>query len=105
LTKTLIFIALTFAFTSGAFLFKVKHHVLGIENNLKTVCSQLNQAKEDLNLLRTEWTYLTHPKRIHRLVCEHLPQLQPLQQTQISALPPAESKRIFTERTPSSMSS
>jgi hypothetical protein len=73
-------------FAAGAFLFRTKHEVLALEKALRDTTYGLSQTREKIIVLKSEWSYLTNPKRIQQLVRRYLPQFQPLTQHQLMPL-------------------
>lgn len=77
------FLLMLFLVSSSAYiLFKINHHVLVLQRDLKEVNKQIINEKENLHILKAEWSFLTRPKRLGQLAAERL-QLQTVQPAQI----------------------
>lgn len=85
--KALLPLTFTLATLSGGLLFHIKHEVLNLENTLKDLTHKVVEVKENLTTLKTEWSYLTQPQRIHNLALKYLPKFQSLQKKQLVAAP------------------
>lgn len=76
--------------TAAAFgLYLVKYEVQGIQDELKSTLTQLEEERENIRVLKAEWQYLNRPERIEALAGKYL-KLEPLTASQIaevSALP------------------
>lgn len=57
---------------SAAFLFIIKHKVYDLRKELKAVNNQILKEKENIHVLKAEYTYLSSPKRIRKLSNTHL---------------------------------
>lgn len=67
---------------SAAFLFAIKHKVQVLSKELSEVTQRIVSEKENIHILKAEYTYLTNPKRIKKLVDSNL-QLQTVKPDQI----------------------
>lgn len=77
------FLLMLFLVSSSAYiLFKINHHVIVLQRDLKETNKAIINEKENLHVLRAEWSFLTRPKRISQLATERL-QLQTVQPAQI----------------------
>ena len=68
---------------SGVVLFLIKHEVMRLERTLKVIQRSFIRVEQDITLLTSEWTYLTRPERIEKIVKHHLKTLMPLYGAQI----------------------
>lgn len=57
---------------SAAFLFAIKHKVQMLSKELKEINAKIISEKENIHILKAEYTYLTNPKRIKKLVDSNL---------------------------------
>ncbi len=57
---------------SAAFLFAIKHKVQTLSKELKEINTKIISEKENIHILKAEYTYLTNPKRIKKLVDSNL---------------------------------
>ncbi len=57
---------------SAAFLFAIKHKVQMLSKELKEINTKIISEKENIHILKAEYTYLTNPKRIKKLVDSNL---------------------------------
>lgn len=70
-------------------MFVIKNRVIGLENELERINSQIQADQKALHVLKAEWTYLNEPSRIRDLSIRHAG-MQPLRGEQIisfSAIP------------------
>lgn len=96
--KAVLFFSLILSLTSGALLFHIKHKVLSLEQSIKVVSKKLLDTKEHLSVLKAEWSYLTHPKRINKLISRYLSEVRPLRKEQLIVLPQQTSETVMTKR-------
>ena len=64
-------------------LFYVKHVVQNLEQDLTSLERSINSDKEEIHVLKAEWTYLSRPDRIKTLASAHL-DLAPTESAQIA---------------------
>lgn len=83
--RSFLFIILALATLSGGVLFHVKYEVMNLESELASVQKNIRSTKENIDLLKTEWTELATPSRIQKLASDHL-QLEPVKPNQVVAL-------------------
>ena len=57
---------------SAAFLFAIKHKVQNLNKELNEINSKIVAEKENIHILKAEYTYLTNPKRIKKLIDSNL---------------------------------
>ncbi len=57
---------------SAAFLFAIKHKVQVLNKQLNEINTKIISEKENIHILKAEYTYLTNPKRIKKLVDSNL---------------------------------
>lgn len=69
---------------SGFLLYTLEHSTRGHERQIAKIESRIADAREEIKMLRAEWSSLTRPDRLERLAKEHL-KLQPLEAQQIAA--------------------
>jgi cell division protein FtsL len=67
-----IFVSLVILAFCATFLFILKHNVQSLSKQLKSVNSQILKEKENIHVLQAEYSYLSSPKRIKKLVDKHL---------------------------------
>ncbi len=67
---------------SAAFLFAIKHKVQMLSKELKELNQKIISEKENIHILKAEYTYLTNPKRIKKLIDSNLA-LQTIKPNQI----------------------
>ena len=84
--RSLLFLCLICVFAAGAFLFRTKHEVLALEKTLRETVRALSETRESIIVLKSEWSYLTNPKRVHQLIKRYLPHFHPLKQEQLMPL-------------------
>lgn len=72
------------AVVGGCVLFEVKYKVVDIEQQLSQTLALIEQEKENLHMLRAEWSHLNDPKRLQALAQQL--GIYPVQTTQIIAL-------------------
>ena len=70
-TATFIF-SILLLFLLTLVLFRVKHKVMALEYNLKSIKSQVRIIEYDINLLTTELNYLKNPVRIRKIAAKRL---------------------------------
>ncbi|MFI4983826.1 MAG: hypothetical protein ACHP6I_01360 [Rickettsiales bacterium] len=56
----------------STFLFVIKYKVQNLNKHLNALNSRIVTEKENYHILKAEYTYLTNPKRIKKLVSENL---------------------------------
>lgn len=71
---------------SITFLFTVKYKVQNLAREIKTLNKQIVTEKQNLHVLKAEYTYLSNPKRIKSLADVHL-KLKPVKSTQVIRSP------------------
>ncbi len=59
-------------FIAGYFLFAMKREVENLNFELSAVKKQINYEKDTINLLKAEFSYLSSPARLKKLVTSHL---------------------------------
>lgn len=67
---------------SAAFLFVIKYKVQNLSKEVRSVNAQILSEKENIHILKAEYTYLANPKRIQKLANEHL-KLQTIKPDQV----------------------
>jgi cell division protein FtsL len=81
--STLLFFFLAFAV--GFILFKVKYEVVEIEQKLDRTIAQIEREKENIHVLKAEWSHLNEPQRLQKLAAKHL-DIRPMRTEQIAAV-------------------
>jgi hypothetical protein len=81
--KIVLFFSILLTMLAANFLFRVKHQVLSIEQKIKHLNHSIIAIQSDTNLLLSEWTYLTQPKRIGTLGKQYLGHFKTLQPRQL----------------------
>jgi cell division protein FtsL len=66
-------------------LFHVKYEVQSLRKELSENYRQIEDERENLRVLKAEWTYLNHPDRL-RLVAEEYLRMAPIQVAQVHSL-------------------
>lgn len=69
-------------------LFSMKHAVIRLERNLRSIEAKIFQEHNTIKALRAEWAFLNHPKRLEKLAHHHLPHLKPAHTTPRLPAPP-----------------
>lgn len=85
LRTTLSFLLASGIFLSlgaGVVLFMIKHEVMSFEMTIKNISKSLMQIEQEIVILTSEWTYLTRPERIEKLL-HHLKGFSALDACQI----------------------
>jgi cell division protein FtsL len=70
--KAITAIGLAVIFLSGYVLFSMKREVETLSFELSEIQKQLNSEKGNINLLKTEYVYLTSPARLSKLATKYL---------------------------------
>lgn len=69
----------------GFVLFHVKYRVADAEAEFAKVSKLIKQERENMHILRAEWTYLNEPKRLQALAQKYL-DIIPVKTEQVSTL-------------------
>ena len=69
----------------GFFLFKVKYEVIEVENKLMQALQQIKREKENIHILKAEWSHLNEPQRLQKLAEKFL-EIVPMKTEQIVAI-------------------
>jgi cell division protein FtsL len=80
--STLLFVFL--ALIVGGVLFKVKYAVVEIEQKLAQTQDKIQRERENIHILRAEWSHLNEPQRLQKLAEKYL-DLQPMKTEQVAA--------------------
>jgi len=80
----------TFIFTAmalivGFILFKVKYEVVEVEQKLCETCRQISREKENIHILKAEWSHLNEPQRLQALAEKYL-DIKPMKTEQVAAI-------------------
>ena len=70
---------------SGFLLYSLEHATRGLERDIATIQQRISGTKEEIKLLKAEWSSLIRPDRLQRLAETHL-KLQTLKAQQIVKL-------------------
>jgi cell division protein FtsL len=70
--RSVTIIGLSVIFLSGYVLFSMKREVETLSFEFASIEKQLNEEKEKISLLKTEYVYLTSPSRIRKLAAKYL---------------------------------
>lgn len=81
--STLLFFFL--AFVGGFILFKVKYEVVAIEQKLAETRHQIAREKENIHILKAEWSHLNEPLRLQKLAEKYL-DIVPMKTEQIATV-------------------
>ncbi len=73
---------LTLVSSSAYLLFKINHHAITLRRELLDTHKAIVNEKENLHVLKAEWSLLTSPQRIHELATKHL-HLKTVQPSQV----------------------
>lgn len=63
--STIVFLCLSLVI--GFLLFQVKYAVVEIEENLSRATAQMQKERENLHVLKAEWSLLNDPQRLEKL--------------------------------------
>jgi cell division protein FtsL len=77
------FLMMLLLLTSSAYiLFKINHQVISLQRELKQTNRNILTEKENLHVLKAEWSFLTRPSRISKLAESELAlqKVQPVKQ-------------------------
>jgi cell division protein FtsL len=67
------FLVMLLLLTSSAYiLFKINHQVISLQRELKQTNKNILTEKENLHVLKAEWSFLTRPSRISKLAASEL---------------------------------
>lgn len=80
-TSLFFFLALLVGFV----LFKVKYEVVDVEQKLTKVTQQVQREKENIHILKAEWSHLNEPQRLQGLA-ERFLDITPMKTDQILAV-------------------
>jgi len=81
--STVLFFLL--AIIVGFVLFKVKYEVVEIEQKLAQTQQQIEREKENIHILKAEWSHLNEPQRLKKLAEKYL-DIVPTKSEQIAAI-------------------
>jgi cell division protein FtsL len=81
--STIIFTVL--ALIVGFTLFKVKYEVVEIEQKLCETDRQIKREKENIHILKAEWSHLNEPQRLQVLAEKYL-DIKPMKTEQVAAI-------------------
>lgn len=81
--STLLFVFL--ALVVGFVLFKVKYEVVEIEQKLAQAQHQIDRERENIHILRAEWSHLNEPQRLQKLAEKYL-DILPMKTDQVVAV-------------------
>lgn len=73
------------ALAVGFILFKVKYEVIEIEQKLAQAQQQIEREKENIHILKAEWSHLNEPKRLKKLAEKYL-DIVPMKTEQVAAV-------------------
>jgi len=92
--RIILFIAIIMTIIAAAFLFRVKHEVLGIEQKINSLHRNIANVQNEMNTMRSELAYLTQPTRIVALGQTYLKNLGTMNPNQLrSGRPMQQGKR------------
>ncbi len=77
-------VTLLLACGSGLYLYQTKHRVRVLDGQIEQVVRQTAQVREQIRVLRAEWTLLDQPDRLQQLAGQFL-ELQPTRPTQFAS--------------------
>lgn len=69
----------------GFILFKVKYEVIEVEQKLTETLQQTAREKENIHILKAEWSHLNEPQRLQKLAEKYL-DIVPMKTDQIAAI-------------------
>jgi hypothetical protein len=81
--STALFLFLSLAI--GFLLFQVKYEVVEIEEKLTQTLTQIKREKENIHILKAEWSHLNEPQRLQKLAEKFL-DVMPIKVEQIASL-------------------
>lgn len=70
--KVFLMISIITFFLSVIVLFQVKLHTQSLNRELIKIKSEINLARNDMQVLQAEWSYLNNPKRLAKLAERYL---------------------------------
>ncbi|MDM8335684.1 cell division protein FtsL [Wolbachia pipientis] len=70
--KVFCIILITSFFLSIVVLFRVKSHVQSLNRELIRIKREIKLVQSDIKVLQAEWSYLSNPKRLAKLMEEYL---------------------------------
>lgn len=73
------------ALALGFVLFKVKYEVIEVEQKLTETLRQKEREKENIHILKAEWSHLNEPQRLQKLAEKYL-DIVPMKTEQIAAI-------------------
>lgn len=95
--RPMTLLSLLAAAGAGLYLYQVKHSVAQLDQELRSVHRQTEQARERTQVLRAEWALLNEPERLRNVAQRHLP-LEAMAPTQFVRLHEIE-RRLPAPRT------
>lgn len=81
--STFLFVLL--ALGVGFTLFKVKYEVVDLEQRLNQTKRQIERERENIHILKAEWSHLNEPQRLKRLADKYL-DIFPMKTEQVAAI-------------------
>ncbi|WCR53495.1 MAG: Cell division protein FtsL [Wolbachia endosymbiont of Ctenocephalides orientis wCori] len=70
--KIFLMISIITFFLSVIVLFQVKLHTQSLNRELIKIKNEINLARNDMQVLQAEWSYLNNPKRLAKLAERYL---------------------------------
>lgn len=80
--RIILFFTILMTLMTAAFLFRVKHEVMGIERRVGELSSNISAVQREMNTMRNELAHLIQPARMASLVQEST-SLQTLKKNQL----------------------
>ena len=71
--RVILFFTILMTIMTAAFLFRVKHEVIGIECRVSQLTSNISSVQREMNTLRNELAHLIQPARMVAVVGESTP--------------------------------
>ena len=85
MNRAILIVWLVLLTLSAYGLFSIKYRVYDLKRDVAEVNRQLADEKNEIHVLKAEWTYLTKPERLRELASKHLG-LEPVSVAQIQPL-------------------
>lgn len=83
----------------GFALFKVKYEVIEVEHKLAQALQQIKREKENIHILKAEWSHLNEPQRLQKLAEKFL-EIMPMKTEQIVAIRNDDKEENFNDFLP-----
>ena len=78
-----VIVSVVFLVLVGLCVSRVKYEVVFLRNKLKEIDRRIEKYRDDIRVYNAEWSFLNDPKRLKRLAMKYLPDLRPIENSQI----------------------